>query len=171
MTHSDLAADLAPNPVTIAGGAVRADSLMLQDRDSLLRLSAVSASAAAALEQASLNLGDIDLLELHDSYTIMATLSLEALGFAERGRGWAWAQNDGARIALDGDLPISTFGGLKSRGNPSGATGLYQVAEAALQLRGEAGANQVSGARNALIQNIGGLGATVVTHILRAVPD
>ena len=171
LAGADLATDLAPNPVKIAGAAVRCDSLTLQDRHDILHLSAVGASAAAALKQAGMTLDDIDLVELHDSYTIMTALSLEALGFAEPGRGWAWAKDGGSRIALDGELPISTFGGLKSRGNPSGASGLYQAAEAVLQLRGEAGANQVSGARNALIQNIGGLGATVATHILSAAPD
>ncbi len=65
-----------------------------------------------------------------------------------------------------GRIPISTMGGLKARGHPVGATGLYQLAEAALQLRAEAGAAQIDGARIALTQNIGGSGATVVTHIL-----
>lgn len=168
LVGAELAADLAPNPVNISGSAVRTDKLMLQDRREILRLSAVGASAAAALEQAGLSLNDIDLMELHDAFTVQTALSLEALGLSERGRGWTWAQDAGARIALAGDLPISTFGGLKSRGNPSGATGLYQAVEAVMQLRGEAGANQVESAKQALVQNIGGLGATVATHILSA---
>ena len=168
LVGAELAADLAPSPVNISGSAVRTDSLMLQDRREILRLSAVGASAAAALDQAGLSLNDIDLMELHDAFTVQTALSLEALGLSERGRGWTWAQDAGARIALAGDLPISTFGGLKSRGNPSGATGLYQAVEAVLQLRGEAGANQVESAKHALVQNIGGLGATVATHILSA---
>ena len=65
-------------------------------------------------------------------------------------------------------MPISTFGGLKSRGNPCGATGIYQAVEAVLQLRGDAGDNQVADAHHALIQNLGGLASTVVTHILSA---
>jgi acetyl-CoA acetyltransferase len=64
-------------------------------------------------------------------------------------------------------VPISTFGGLKSRGNPAGAAGAYQAVEACLQLRGAAGENQVPGARIALIQNLGGLGSTAVAHVLR----
>jgi acetyl-CoA C-acetyltransferase len=105
------------------------------------------------------------LLELHDAFTILTTLSLEAGGFAERGKGWILAQ-DGT-VGLNGRLPLSSFGGLKSRGNPAGATGIYQAAEAVLQLRGAAGENQVADARTALIQNIGGLGSTVVSHILQ----
>ncbi len=96
----------------------------------------------------------------------MAALSLEACGFAARGQG--------VRLGLDGDIarggriPISTMGGLKARGHPVGATGLYQLVEATLQLRGQAGALQVEGARTAMAQNIGGSGATIVTHILQA---
>jgi acetyl-CoA C-acetyltransferase len=93
-------------------------------------------------------------------------MTLEACGFAERGRGWK-AAADGT-IGLQGSLPISTFGGLKARGNPAGATGVYQAVEAVLQLRGAAGANQVEGARTALIQSLGGLGTTAVTHVLQA---
>ena len=64
-------------------------------------------------------------------------------------------------------MPVATFGGLKARGHPVGATGVYQTVEAYLQLSGAAGANQVTGAEVALVQNIGGTGATVVTHVLR----
>ena len=135
-----------------------------------MRLEAVALSAARALEQAGMTLADIDVLELHDAFTIMTALSLEALGLSRAGMGWRWANHGGRRIALDGDLPISSFGGLKSRGNPGGAAGVYQAVEAALQLRGQAGANQVPGAKAALTQSIGGLGATAVTHILAAAP-
>ena len=171
LVRGEHAADLVPNPVEIVGSALRTDCLMLQDRADMLRLEAVGFSAAAALEQAALTPADIDFMELHDAYSILTALSLEALGVSERGGGCEWSRDGGRRIALDGDLPISTFGGLKSRGNPSGATGIYQAVEAALQLRGEAGANQVAGARHALVQNIGGLGATVATHILAAARD
>ena len=95
----------------------------------------------------------------------MTALALEAMGFSQRGEGWTWAQDNGARLSLDGELPLSTFGGLKSRGNPSGAAGIYQAAEATLQLRGEADDNQAPGAATALVQNVGGLGSTAVhTH-------
>ena len=160
--------DFKAQPVHILGSAIATDSLMLQDRADPLRLWAASLSAERALRQAQLAQQQIDFLEVHDSHTIMTALALEALGYSERGQGWAWAQQQGARIGLTGELPISTFGGLKSRGNPSGATGIYQAVEAALQLRGQAGDNQVAGARHAMLQNIGGLGSTVATHILSA---
>ncbi|NKQ37570.1 MAG: thiolase domain-containing protein, partial [Chloroflexi bacterium] len=66
----------------------------------------------------------------------------------------------------DGRIPISTFGGLKARGNPAGATGIYQIVEVARQLRGEAEACQVEDAKIGLTQNLGSSGATAVTHVL-----
>ncbi|NJN54240.1 MAG: thiolase domain-containing protein, partial [Anaerolineae bacterium] len=84
---------------------------------------------------------------------------------AERGQGVRLAQE--GEIYPDGRIPVATMGGLKARGHPVGATGLYQIAEAALQLRGDAGAAQIDGARIALAQNIGGSGATIATHILK----
>jgi acetyl-CoA C-acetyltransferase len=97
----------------------------------------------------------------------MSALSLEACGFAERGQA-VYMAKDG-ELAIEGKLPVCTMGGLKARGHPVGATGVYQLVEAALQLRGEAGANQVANARLAMTQNIGGSGATVITHILQAI--
>lgn len=171
LAPADEAVDLSPQPVLLAGSAVATDSLMLQDRMDPLHFAAVERSAAQALDQAGLSTSDLDLLELHDAYTIMTALALEAIGFSARGRGWRWAQVKGEKLALNGELPISSFGGLKSRGNPSGATGVYQAVEATLQLRGEAGENQVANARTALVQNLGGLASSAVTHILRTLPD
>ena len=171
LVSSDAAADAAPKPIAISASSVAVDHLMLQDREQLLTLNAVRQSAKQALQQARLSIEDIDLMELHDAYAILTALTFEALELSPPGQGWTWANDGGAKIGLDGAMPISTFGGLKSRGNPSGAVGIYQAVEALLQLRGEAGANQVAGAKTALIQNIGGLGSTVTTHILRAFAD
>jgi acetyl-CoA C-acetyltransferase len=118
------------------------------------------------MRQAGIRPDTLDLFELHDAFTILSTLSLEAAGFAGRGEGWKLAQTNA--ITLAGRLPVSTFGGLKSRGNPAGASGVYQAVEACLQLRDEAEANQVQNARTALIQSLGGLGSTAVTHVLQA---
>jgi acetyl-CoA C-acetyltransferase len=166
LTAAERAADLVAQPVRIAGSAAATDSLALQDRGDLLYLAAAAASAQKALAQAGLDRDAVDFCELHDAYTILTALSLEAMGFAERGQGWRLAANDGEGIGLTGSLPISTFGGLKSRGNPVGATGVYQAVEAVLQLRGQAGDNQVAPAHTALIQSLGGIGSTAVTHVL-----
>lgn len=164
LTTAERAADLVPHPVRILASAVATDTLALHDRPDPLYLSALSIAAKRAYAQAALTPDDIDLIELHDSATIMAALSLEASGFAERGAGWRLAAEN--KIGLAGELPISTFGGLKSRGNPSGATGIYQAVEIALQLRNEAGANQVAGAHIGMAQNLGGVGSTAVVHLL-----
>jgi acetyl-CoA C-acetyltransferase len=165
ISRADSAQDKVAQPVEIIASAVATDSFMLQERLDPLWLSGVEQSFNRALAQANMSRADLDLLELHDAFTILTAMSLEAAGFAERGRGWQLAQ-EGA-IALNGRLPLSSFGGLKSRGNPAGATGIYQAVEAVLQLRGKAGENQIADARTALIQNMGGLGSTVVSHILR----
>ena len=119
-----------------------------------------------AYSQCGLNPADIDVFEAHDAFTIMACLSLEACGFASRGEGPKLAMD--GEIKLNGKVPISTFGGLKSRGHPVGATGLYQLVEVVQQLRGTAGAVQVKNARVGMAQNIGGSGSNIITHILKA---
>ena len=130
----------------------------------LLRLSAVERSAKRAYEQAGVKPSDIDLYECHDAYTVMSVLSLEAAGFAPEGRGYTLGLE--GDIRTEGKLPITTMGGLKGRGHPVGASGVYQLAEAFQQLTGQAGENQVPDAEIAMTQNMGGTGATVVTHIL-----
>jgi len=151
--------------VTVVGSAAATDTIALHDRRDLLWLSAAAESARKAYNQAGVTPGDIDLFEVHDAFSIMAALSLEACGFAERGQG--------VRLGLEGDIfpngriPIATRGGLKARGHPVGATGAYQIVEVVEQLRGIAGANQVPGARIGMAQNIGGSGSNVIAHILR----
>jgi acetyl-CoA C-acetyltransferase len=103
---------------------------------------------------------------LHDAFSIMAALSLEACGFADPGTAPRLGL-DGA-ITPTGKIPVSTCGGLKARGHPVGATGIYQIVELVMQLRGEAGFTQVANARFGMAQNIGGSGATIFTHILKA---
>ncbi len=164
VTSHEQAMDMVPKPVQILGSAVATDTLALHDRKEPLWLRAAELSSQKALQKAGLTPSDIHLFELHDSFTVMAALALEAAGFAERGEGWKLAQS--GEIGRNGRIPISTFGGLKARGNPGGATGMYQIVEVARQLRGEAGDNQIANARTGMAQNIGGSGATAVTHIL-----
>ncbi len=163
LTRGDLAQDRVPQPIRILASALATDTLAVHDRPDPLYLSAANLSAGRAYAQAEIAPANVSFLELHDSTTILATLALEASGFAERGTGWRLASDN--RIGLKGALPISTFGGLKSRGNPFGATGVYQAVEVALQLRGQAGENQIADPQIGMAQNVGGLGATVVTHL------
>ena len=166
LTRRELLPPGFPHPlVRITGSAAAADTLALHDRADPLWFEAVHVSTGKAIKQAGITLDQISLFEYHDSYSIYAALSLESTGFAIRGKGWKLAA-DGT-IALKGKLPCATLGGLKARGNPGGASGVYQAVEAATQLRGRGGANQIAGARFALIQSLGGPASTAVTHILK----
>lgn len=152
--------------IRIVGSSTATDTLAVHSRRDPLWLAAAEKSALQAYTQAGVLPDQIDFFELHDAFSIMAALSLEACGFAERGQG--------PRLGLDGEItpkgriPIATRGGLKARGHPVGATGVYQIVEVVQQLRCEAGETQVDGAKIGMAQNIGGSGATIFTHILKA---
>ncbi|HUL83839.1 MAG TPA: thiolase domain-containing protein [Gammaproteobacteria bacterium] len=168
LASGEAAATLQSAPrVRVDASAAATAPLALSRRSDPLKLEAVEASTERALAQARVKRRDLDLFELHDAYTIMSILTLESGGFANPGTASRLAAE--GRIDLDGDLPIATFGGLKARGHPVGATGCYQLVEAYLQLTAAGGANQVRDAELALVQNIGGTGATVVSHVLRRV--
>jgi acetyl-CoA C-acetyltransferase len=160
-----LSSEKANSAVQIIASAVATDTIALHDRENLLFLKGAYESAQRAYAQAGVGPEDIDVFEPHDAFTIMAALSLEACGFAPEGKAVHMAID--GEITLQGRLPICTMGGLKARGHPVGASGVYQVVELVQQLRGEAGANQVD-CRLGLAQSIGGSGATTVTHILKA---
>lgn len=164
LVPTEIARRFSPFPIKVRASSIATDSLALHDRHNLLGLEAVAFSAKKAFEQAQLTPQDIDLLEVHDAFSITAVMSLEASGFARPGTGWQLGRE--GDIFLGGRLPICTMGGLKARGHPVGATGMYQIVEASMQLRGLAGKNQVKDAKIAMTQNIGGSGSNVVTHIL-----
>lgn len=163
-------ADILPprqdNPIiTVAGSGAATDTIAVHDRKDALWLTAAEKSAKQAYSQAGLAPQDIDFFELHDAFSIMAALSLEASGFAERGQGPRLGLD--GEIGIDGRIPVTTRGGLKARGHPVGATGMYQIVEVVEQLRGQASGTQVEKAKIGMAQNIGGSGATILTHILR----
>ena len=164
LAPTEIAREFSDKPVRIRASAVATDTVAAHDRRDPLYLEAAAISAQKAFAAAGLGPDDIDLLETHDAFTILSALSLEACGFAPRGGGVRLAQN--GEIGLRGRIPITTMGGLKARGNPVGAAGLYQIVEVAQQMRGDAGVNQVANARLGMAQNIGGTGGTVVTTIL-----
>ena len=152
--------------IIVAGSASATDSIAVHSRKDPLFLSAAYESSKRAYEMAGVTKDDIDVFELHDAFSIMAALSLEACGFAERGKGVRLGLDN--EISPKGRVPVCTRGGLKARGHPVGATGMYQIVEVVQQLRGECGETQVDGARIGMAQNIGGSGATILTHILKA---
>ncbi|HBX68369.1 MAG TPA: thiolase domain-containing protein [Chloroflexi bacterium] len=160
LTRADLLPASQSYPrVRIAGSSVSTDTLALHDRPDPLDFRAARLSVERAKYQAGIELSQIDFFELFDAYSIFAALSLEAAGFTERGQGW----NEPV------PLPIATMGGLKARGNPWGATGVYQAVEAVLQLRGQAGESQIPGAKFGLTQCLGGPASTAITNIFERI--
>jgi len=151
--------------VIVAASAAATDTIAVHSRKDPMFLNAAYLSSQQAYKMAGVSPDDIDVFELHDAFSIMAALSLEASGFAERGQGVRLGLEN--QIGISGRIPVCTRGGLKARGHPVGATGMYQIVEVVQQLRGECGATQVDGASVGMAQNIGGSGATILTHILR----
>ena len=153
--------------IVVAASTAATDSIAIHDRKSPLWLSAAEKSSKEAYAQAGIQPEDIDVFEYHDAFTIMAALSLEANGFAKPGKGPTLAKE--GEITINGRIPVATRGGLKARGHPVGATGMYQIAEVVQQLRGEAGETQVTSPEFGMAQNIGGSGSNIVTHILKRI--
>ncbi len=151
--------------VKIAGSASSSGTLALHDRKDMLYFNTAQISADKAMKQNGYVLDDIDLFEYHDVFSIYAALQLEAVGFAIKGSGWRLAA--AGEISRTGKIPCATMGGMKARGFPGGAAGVYQAVEAAMQLRGQAGTNQIPDAKTALIQSLGGPASTAVSHILQ----
>ncbi len=150
--------------VRLIGSSLVTDTLSIHDRHQPLVWDAARMSIERACRKAGVLPGDMAFFEYHDATSLHAALSLEAAGYAAQGQGWMLANPD--VIGLRGQVPVATFGGLKARGHPIGATGVYQAVEATLQLRGEAGANQVPDAKLGLIQCLGGMGSTAVAHVM-----
>jgi acetyl-CoA C-acetyltransferase len=161
-----LSTQLQDPVITVVGSGAATSSIAVHDRRDPLWLRAAELSAKQAYQQAGVKPEKVDFFELHDAFSIMAALSLEACGFVERGQGPRLGLE--GEIKIGGRIPITTRGGLKARGHPVGATGMYQIVEVVEQLRGQCGATQVKGAKIGMAQNIGGSGATILSHILKA---
>ncbi len=151
--------------ILVSASASATDTIAVHSRKDPMFLQAAYTSSRRAYEMAGVAPEDIDIFELHDAFSIMAALSLEASGFAERGQGVRLGLDN--EICPQGRVPVCTRGGLKARGHPVGATGMYQIVEVVQQLRWECGKTQVDGAKIGMAQNIGGSGATILTHILK----
>src|ERR1700675_2262236 len=150
-----------PRAVWVLGSAAASDSMLMQDKRDLARVPATERAAAAAHRQAGP--ADVDVVELHDCFTIAEIVATEGLGLFEPGTGGLAAEK--GWTSLGGKLPVNPSGGLKAKGHPIGATGAAQIAEIATQLRGEAGPRQVDGARIGLAHTLGGNTATVLVSL------
>jgi len=166
LTTSKRAKQFSDSPVKIAASTVASDTLSLYQRPDLTTFEASRKAAQRAYEAADVEAKEIDLLEVHDAFSVLGIMALEDLGFATKGSG-SQLVKDGV-CARDARLPTNTFGGLKARGHPVGASGIYQIAELALQLSNKAGKCQVPEAHLGLAQSVGGIGSTVAVHILKS---
>ena len=151
--------------VEILASTQASDTLALAQRASMSEVASTRVAVNEAYIRAGVGPKDIDVAEVHDCFTIAEIMAIEGLGFFPKGKGGK-ASEDG-ETALNSTISINTSGGLKAAGHPIGATGIKQVSEIALQLRGQAGKRQVNDAQVGLAQNVGGSGATSVVHILR----
>lgn len=164
LAPAEIARKYTDTPVYIKASSHAGDTLSLHDRRDMTVMDSTVYAARRAYEAAGVSPGDIDVAEVHDSYSIAEIISIEDLGFAEKGKGGAATEN--GITSLDGDIPVNPGGGLKACGHPLGATGIRQAVEIALQLRGDAGEKQVKDAEIGLSHNVGGTGGTAVVHIM-----
>lgn len=151
--------------IKIIGSALATDHISLIQREDLTSFKAAKVAAQKAYKEAKVSPQDLDVLEVHDCFTIAEILAMEDLGICKPGVSRDWIKN--GRTKIDGDLPINPSGGLKATGHPIGTTGVSQICEITKQLRGEAGKYQVKKARIGLAHNVGGVGGTATVHILR----
>ncbi|HZV96832.1 MAG TPA: thiolase domain-containing protein [Candidatus Nitrosocosmicus sp.] len=149
--------------VWVLGTHAATDTMFIAEKRDLARVAATERAAAGAYMQAGRGPGDVDVVELHDCFTIAEIVATEGLGFFEPGTGGMAAEKGWTSIG--GKIPINPSGGLKSKGHPIGATGAAQIAEIVTQLRGEAGPRQVEGARTGLTHTLGGNTATVLVSL------
>jgi len=150
-------------PVWVLGSAAASDWMLLGDKRDLSRVPATERAAAAAYRQAGIGPRDVDVVELHDCFTIAEIVATEGLGLFEPGAGGRAAE--AGRTSLGGEIPVNPSGGLKAKGHPIGATGAAQIAEIVTQIRGEAGPRQVDGAKTGLAHTLGGNTATVLVSL------
>ena len=149
--------------VRITASAMATDTIALAGRREITWIESAFLAAKKAYEMAGKRPQDLDVVEVHDCFTIAEIMVMEAIGLVDKGKGGAAVE--AGLTSLSGKIPVNTSGGLKSKGHPVGATGVAQAIEIVNQLRDEAGPRQVKGAKVGLTQNMGGSGGTSVVHI------
>jgi len=149
--------------IKILGSSVRTDNLSLIDRKSLTSFTAAKLAARDVYNQAEVKPEDISFAEVHDCFTIAELVAIEDLDLCEPGDSVKLVRD--GETSLDGSRPVNTDGGLKADGHPIGATGIAQIYETVMQLRGEADRRQIDGPTYGLTHNIGGIGGTAAVHL------
>jgi len=165
LTKPELAKKFTDMPVHIIGSGQASGSIGLYEREDFTTLDAAKLAAREAYKMAEVEPREIDVAEVHDCFTIAEIIAYEDLGFCQPGRGGKLV--DEGATTLEGEIPVNTSGGLKSKGHPVGATGTAQAYEIYLQLTGQAERRQVKDAEIGLAHNVGGSGATATVHIFK----
>jgi acetyl-CoA C-acetyltransferase len=165
LTKPELAKNFIDTPIHIIGSGQASDNIGLYERESLTTLKAARLAGKEAYQTAKVTPKDIDIAEVHDCFTIAEIIAYEDLDLCKPGEGGHLIES--GTTTLDGDIPVNSSGGLKSKGHPVGATGTAQAYEIYLQLTGQAEKRQVDGAEVGLAHNVGGSGATAAVHIFR----
>src|SRR5579863_4063977 len=160
------ASEFTSKAVRVKGIAQTSDHVALDEKDDITTFSAVKEAAQKAYKMAGVTASDIQFAEVHDCFTIAEIVATEDLGFVEKGSGGSYVLE--GKTCLHGERPVNTSGGLKSKGHPVGATGVAQICDVVLQIRGDAGERQIARHELGLAQNLGGSGATAVVTILGA---
>ncbi len=163
IVSEDVVSEYADEPIRVAGVGAGSDSVGLFEREEYTRVPASEQAGDAAYDMADVGPDDLDFAEVHDCFAIAELLAYEDLGFCERGEAGSLVESGATE--LDGELPVNTSGGLKSKGHPIGATGAGQVVEAFKQLTGNAGERQIENATRGLTHNVGGSGGAAVVHV------
>lgn len=161
------AADFTDKPVRVLGIAQTSDHLALEEKTDITTFPAIRRAAEKAYRMAGVTARDVEFAEVHDCFTIAEIVAIEDLGFVRKGDGGPYSATGCTRT--DGEKPVNASGGLKSKGHPVGATGVAQICDVALQIRGEAGELQLRRHSLGLAENLGGSGATGVVTILGGV--
>jgi acetyl-CoA C-acetyltransferase len=160
------ASEFTAKPVRVLGIAQTSDQVALDEKEDITTFRAVKEAGQKAYKMAGVTANDIQFAEVHDCFTIAEIVASEDLGFVKKGEGGPYALQ--GCTALNGPRPLNTSGGLKSKGHPVGATGVAQICDVVMQIRGEAGERQIERHSLGLAQNLGGSGATAVVTILGA---
>lgn len=160
------ASEFTKRPAKVRGIAQASDVVALDQKDDITTFRAVKAAAEKAYKMAGVQPSDIQFAEVHDCFTIAEIVAIEDLGFIKKGQGGPYSLE--GRTCIHGERPVNTSGGLKAKGHPVGATGVGQICDLVLQIRGEAGERQIPNHSLGVAQNLGGSGATCVVTVLEA---
>ena len=163
-----VAAELSDAPVRVSGAGAASGRVGLFQRDTLTGIPASETAAHRAYDEAGVSPDDLDFAEVHDCFAIAELAAYEDLGFCDRGAAPRLLRE--GVTDPDGDLPVNTSGGLKSKGHPIGATGTGQVVEVFAQLRGDAHV-QVDDPEIGVAHNVGGSGGGVTVHVFERVGE